>query len=156
MTERNGKIATLLALCAGLVGGCAIARSTPPPPRAFGEVVGEETGVIVSVHDTMIDLRTGQSRSFQTHTPAVPLGPIAVALPVSVGGEKRRDVPGEEITVRLPSGKLILVVQELSHPAFARDERVKVLHERPNLVTGESRSRVVREDEELPAPAERR
>lgn len=156
MTARNGKIATLLALYSVFMGGCAIARSTPPPPRAFGEIVGEETGVIVSVHDTMIDLRTGQSRSLQAHTPPVALGPIAVALPVSIGGESRRDVPGEEITVRLPSGKLILVVQELSHPAFAREERVRVLHERPNLVTGESRSRVVREDEEVPAPAERR
>ncbi len=121
-----------------------MARTTPPPQRPFGEVEREEPGEVVSVHDTMIDLRTGQTRSIQAHTPPVALGPIAVSLPVSIGGESRRDVPGEEITVQLPSGKLILVVQELSHPPFAKGERVRVLHERPNLVTGESRTRVER------------
>ena len=67
-----------------------------------------------------------------------------MAVPISIGGEKRRDVPGEEITVRLRSGGLVLVVQELSHPAFAVGEEVKILHEKPNLITGESRTRVAR------------
>jgi outer membrane lipoprotein SlyB len=92
----------------------------------------------------MLDLRTGQVRSVRTRSPTIPLGPLAVAVPISIGGEKRRDVPGEEITVRLRSGGLVLVVQELSHPAFALGEEVKILHEKPNLITGESRTRVVR------------
>jgi hypothetical protein len=145
LLKREG-LAVSLAACALLFGACAVGQSAPPPPRPFGEVESEEAGAVLSVHDTMIDLRTGQSRSFQAHAPPIALGPIAVAVPVSIGGESRRDVPGEEITVQLASGKLILVVQELSHPAFARGERVRVLHERPNLVTGESRTRVVREE----------
>ena len=44
----------------------------------------------------------------------------------------------------LRSGGLVLVVQELSHPAFAVGEEVKILHEKPNLITGESRTRVAR------------
>ena len=145
MSLEMKRFAVLLAACALLLGGCAVAQSAPPPQRPFGEVESEEPGEVVSVYDTMIDLRTGQTRSIQAHTPAVGVGPIGVSLPVSIGGESRRDVPGEGITVRLSSNKLILVVQELSHPAFARGEHVRVLHERPNLVTGESRTRVERE-----------
>ncbi len=135
----------LLAAAAGLwLGGCAIGQSAPPPQRPFGEVASEEEGEVVSVHDTLIDLRTGQARALHSSGPVVPLGPVAIPVPITIGGEKRRDVPGEEITVRLPSGKLVLVVQELSYPAFATGEHVKVLHEEPNRVTGESRVRVAR------------
>ena len=139
-------VAAVMAAAALWLGGCAVAQSEPPPPRPFGEVESEERGVVAAVHDTMIDLRTGQSRSLQTSTPMVPLGPIGLAVPITIGGEKRREVPGEEITVRLPNGKLVLVVQELSHPAFAPGEPVKILHERPHYISGESRTRVVRAD----------
>ena len=128
-----------------LLGGCAVAQSTPPKPRPFGEVAREERAEVVSVRDTRIDLRTGMGRSLQARSPHVPVGPIAVALPVQIGGEKKVEVPGEEITVRLPSGKMILVVQELGSPPFAPGERVRVLYERRDDVTGESRTRVVRE-----------
>lgn len=130
-----------------LLGACAVSQSPPPPPRPFGEIESEEPGVVATVHDTMIDLRTGQGRSVRMNTPHIPVGPIAVAVPITMGGEGRRDVPGEEITVRLPSGKYVLVVQELSHPAFAPGERVRIQHERRNEYTGESRTRVVREVE---------
>ncbi|MCX6940532.1 MAG: hypothetical protein NTX09_07325 [Verrucomicrobia bacterium] len=107
-----------MALAAVLLGGCSVAQTLPAAPRPFGEVESEESGVVAGVHDTMLDLRTGQVRSVRTRSPTIPLGPLAVAVPISIGGEKRRDVPGEEITVRLRSGRLVLVVQELSHPAF--------------------------------------
>lgn len=154
MKAREAKIwAAGLMVLGVLLGGCAVAQSLPKPPPPFGEVEREERGIVAAVHDTMIDFRTGQGRALQTRTPTIPVGGIVgVALPVSIGGEKRQDVPGEEITVRLPSGKLVLVVQELSHPAFAVGEQVKILHEKPHYITGEARTRVVRTDyESLPA-----
>jgi len=137
-----------VALASGLawLGGCAVAQSEPMKPRPFGEVASEERGIVASVGDTMIDLRTGQVRGMRA-TQAVPLGPVALGVPVTIGGEKKREVPGEEITVRLPSGRLVLVVQELSQPPFAVGEQVKILHEKPNHVTGESRTKVVRPEE---------
>src|SRR5687768_17095885 len=84
-----------------LLGGCAIAQSPPPKPRPFGEIAREERGEIITVRDTRIDLRTGMGRAMQAHTPRIPVGPVAVGLPVTIGGEKRVEVPGEEITVRL-------------------------------------------------------
>ena len=123
---------------------CTVGQSPPPPSRPFGNVASEETGEIVSVHDTMIDLRTGKGRALHTSGPVIPLGPVAVPVPITIGGESRRDVPGEEITVKLATGKLVLVVQEQSSPAFAVGEQVRVLHEEPSLVTGESRTRIER------------
>lgn len=140
----NSSLAVAIAVIA-LLGGCAVAQSTPPKPRPFGEVAREERGEIITVRDTRIDLRTGMGRAMQAHTPRIPVGPVAVALPVTIGGEKRHEVPAEEITVRLPSGKMILVVQELNSPPFAPGERVRVLHERKHDLTGESRTRIVRE-----------
>lgn len=140
------QVAAIWAAVALLVGGCAVGQTEPPAERPFGEIESVERGVVVAVHDTMIDLRTGQGRSLRTSTPSVPLGPIGVAVPITIGGEKRRDVPGEEITVRLPSGRLVLVVQALSHPAFAVGEDVKIVHEKPHYISGESRTRVARDD----------
>jgi hypothetical protein len=135
----------VLATSLGVLGGCAVAQSAPPKPRPFGEIAREEPAEVVTVRDTRIDLRTGMGRAMQAHTPRVPVGPVAVGLPVTIGGEKRVEVPGEEITVRLASGKMILVVQELSSPAIAPGERVRVLYERKHEVSGESRTRIVRE-----------
>jgi len=129
---------------AAWVGGCSIAQTTPPKPRPFGEIAREEKGEVVSVRDTRIDLSTGMARSMTTHSPAVPVGPIGVRVPVTLGGEKKVDIPGEEITVKLPDGKLILVVQELSSPPYAPGERVRVLHERPDELNGGSRVKVER------------
>lgn len=143
--RRINWLAVPLGAWALLLGACVVGQSTPPAMRPFGEVDKEEPGEVVSVLDTMIDLRTGQTRSIQAHTPEIPLGPIGVALPVTIGGESRRDIPGEAITVRLATGKLILVVQEQGHPAYAKGERVRVLYEHPNLISGESRMRVERE-----------
>ena len=128
-----------------LLSGCAVAQSTPPKPRPFGEIAREEPGQVVTVRDTRIDLRTGMGRAMQARTPHIPVGPVGVALPVTIGGEKRVEVPGEEITVRLVDGKMIMIVQELSSPPFAPGERVRVLYERRHELTGEARTRVVRE-----------
>src|SRR3954471_20910511 len=132
------KVATTLAIIA-VLGGCAVAQSTPPPMRPLGEIAREERGEVVSVNDTRIDLATNRVRSLQTHGPAIPVGPVGVRVPIKIGGEKHVEVPAEEITVRLTSGRLISVVQELSTPPFASGERVRVLYERKDEATGEGR-----------------
>jgi hypothetical protein len=131
-------------LLVGCLGGCAVAQLEPAPPRPFGEIDHEDRGVIASVHDTTIDLRTGQVRGLRTSAPMVPAGPFGISVPITIGGEKKKQVPAEEITVRLPSGKLVFVVQEQSHPAFAVGEQVRVLHEKPHYISGESRTRIAR------------
>lgn len=142
---RERRIAAWLALAAfTLTGGCKVAQVRPPDEAPFGEVQREEKGVVASVHDTMIDLRTGKSRGLTTRTPHVPVGLVGVSVPVTIGGEAKREVPGEEITVRLPSGKLVLVVQQRGDPPYAVGEAVKVQYEKPNYITEESRTRVVR------------
>lgn len=144
-TVRKRWGAVLLPLAAiAMASGCQVAQVRPPDERPFGEVEREEKGVVAAVHDTMIDLRTGKSRTMATRTPHVPVGPIGVSLPVTIGGESKREVPGEEITVRLPSGKLIFVVQQRGDPPYAVGEAVKIQYEKPNYITEESRTRVVR------------
>jgi len=142
----RGRIALLLWACA-LIPGCAIpvAQTRPPGTRPLGEIVREERGQIISVSDTKIDLSTGQARSLSTHTPAIPAGPIGLRVPIKLGGEKRVEVPAEQITIQLANGKMISVVQELGSPPSAPGERVRVLHERPSEVTGQERTQVVRE-----------
>jgi hypothetical protein len=127
-----------------LLGGCSIAQTTPPKPRPFGDIAREETGEVIAVRDTRIDLSTGMARSMTTHSPRVPVGPVGVRVPVTLGGEKKVEIPGEEITVKLPDGKLVLIVQELSSPPYAPGERVRVLYERPSEMNGVSRTRVER------------
>ncbi len=142
----NGlKVAVLLAPMAWL-GGCAIAQSVPPPTRPLREIAREDRGEIVTVRDTLIDLRTGMGRAISTSGPAVPVGPVGVRLPITIGGEKKVEVPGEEMTIRLASGKLISVVQELSSPPFAPGVRVRVQYERvDDPGTRTARIQVVRE-----------
>jgi hypothetical protein len=137
-------ICAVALTAAGFVGGCSMAQTTPPKPKPFGNVAREEKGEVVSVRDTRIDLSTGMARSMTTHSPRVPVGPIGVRVPVTLGGEKKVEIPGEEITVKLPNGKLILVVQELSSPPYAPGERVRVLYERPDELNGVSRTRIER------------
>ncbi len=131
---------TLLAL-----GGCAVelAQARPPDEKPFGEVEHEDRGEVVSVVDTKIDLRTGQGRVLGT-TQSVGVGPIGVGVPITLGGESKREVPGEDITVKLKSGKLVHIVQQLSSPPYGVGEAVKVQYEKPNRITGEARTRVVR------------
>jgi hypothetical protein len=140
------RILALGLAVAGLwLGGCSVAQTLPKPEQPFGEIESEERGIVAAVNDTMMDLRTGKGQALHTQTPTVPLGGIiGVSVPVTIGGEKRRDVPGEESTVRLPSGQLVWVVQALSSPPFAVGEQVRILHEKPHYITGESRTRVAR------------
>ena len=138
------KLAVALAAVM-LLGGCAVGQSTPPPQRPLGEIAREQRGEVVTVRDTRIDLSTGRSRAVRTHSPAIPVGPVGIRVPLQVGGEKRLEVPAEEITVQLASGKIISVVQELSSPPFAPGERVRVLEERVDEITGVARTRIARE-----------
>jgi hypothetical protein len=132
-------------MLAAILGGCAVAQTRPPPPPPIRDVASEERGEIVSVQDTRIDLSRGTNSGLRTSTPAVPVGPVGVRVPVTIGGEKRVEVAGEEITVRLASGKLITLVQALSTPPLAPGERVRVLHERVAESGGRGRVQVVRE-----------
>lgn len=139
-------VAAVAAAALVALGGCAVAQSVPPPPRPFGEIVREDKGVVVSVNDTTIDLRTGMGRGMTAHSPGIPVGRVAaISLPVMIGGEKKREMPAEEITVRLPSGKLVLVVQERSNPPIAPEEQVLVQYERGGEGGTQGRMRVVRE-----------
>ena len=140
---------SVAALALGvLLGGCGgvnLAQSRPPPRKPITDIAREERGEIVTVRDTQIDLSTGRGRSVGMRTPAVPVGPIAVRVPVGIGGEKRVEVPAEEITVRIRDGRLISVVQELSSPPLAPSERVRVLYERTEDSGGLGRIQIVRE-----------
>jgi hypothetical protein len=149
MASPGARLALMFASLTAF-SGCAIpaipvAQSTPPPPRPLGEIVREERGEVISVSDTRIDLSTGKVNSLSTRTPAIPAGPIGLRVPIKLGGEKRVEVPAEQITVQLANGKMISVVQELSSPPFAPGERVRVLHEKPSDVNGQGRTRIVRE-----------
>ncbi len=148
MRSASAQIGGVLALAVGaLCSGCSVklAQSAPPPRRPVTDIAREERGEIVTVRDTQIDLSTGRGRAIGAHLPAVPVGPIGVRLPVMIGGEKRVDVPAEEITIRLATGKLISIVQELSSPPLAPGERVRVLYERTEDRTEQARIQVVRE-----------
>jgi hypothetical protein len=135
----------LLSSVLVLLGGCAVAQSRPPPRPPIRDVARAESAQVITVRDTLLDLSTGRGRSVTAHTPIIPAGPIGVRLPVTVGGEKKVEVPAEEITVQFKDGKRVAVVQELSSPPFAPGERVKVVYEVPNDVDGTSRMLVVRE-----------
>ena len=140
--------ATLLFVAAvGLTGcgGLNLAQSRPPPRKPVTDIAREERGEIITVRDTQLDLSTGRGRSIGTRSPAIPVGPMGIRVPVNIGGEKRVDVPAEEITVRLADGKLIAIVQELSSPPLAPGERVRVLHERTDDGRGQGRIQIVRE-----------
>lgn len=137
----------LIAAAVGLTGcgGVNLAQSRPPPRKPVTDIAREERGEIITVRDTQLDLSTGRGRSIGTSSPAIPVGPVGIRVPVTIGGEKRVDVPAEEITVRLADGKLIAIVQELSSPPLAPGERVRVLHERTDDGRGQGRIQIVRE-----------
>ena len=136
----------LLVFAATLAGcgGVQLAQSRPPPRKPVTDIAREERGEIITVRDTQLDLSTGRGRSVGASSPAIPVGPVGIRVPVTIGGEKRVDVPAEEITVRLASGKLIAIVQELSSPPLAPGERVRVLHERTDDGSGPGRIQIVR------------
>jgi hypothetical protein len=132
----------------GLLAGCGgiqLAQSRPPPRPPITDIARQERGEITTVRDTTIDLSTGRGRALGMSAPAIPIGPVGVRVPVTLGGEKRIDAPAEEITVRLSTGRLIAIVQELSTPPLAPGERVRVLYERTEDQGGTGRIQVVRE-----------
>ena len=139
---------TILALaCAGLATGCAVdlAQTAPPPQRPIRDVAREDRGEVVTVRDTKLDLRTGRGAPLRTSTPPVGVGPFGVALPINIGGEKKVEVPAEEVTVRVNTGKMVAIVQELSSPPFAPGERVRVVVEQVDEPGTTPRMQVVRD-----------
>lgn len=139
-----------LGLLVGLAAswsGCAInvAQTAPPPIKPLRDVAREDRGEIVTVRDTMIDLRTGRAAPLRTAAP-LGVGPFGIAVPVAIGGEKKVETRAEEMTIRLNSGKLISIVQPLSSPPFAPGERVRVQYERVDEPGTTPRMQVVREE----------
>lgn len=139
-------VALAFALLAATCGGCAVnvAQTAPPSSKPIRDIGREEPGEVVTVRDTKIDLRTGRGAPLRTAAP-LGVGPFGVAVPINIGGEKKVEAPAEEITVRLKSGKMIAIVQELSSPPFAPGERVKVIYERVDEPGTTPRMQVVRE-----------
>jgi outer membrane lipoprotein SlyB len=135
----------LALLLMAVLGGCAVAQTRPKPPPPIRDVAREERGEILTVRDTRIDISTGMASGIVAHTPTVGVGPFGVRVPVLIGGEKKTEIPGEEITIQLVTGKLISVVQELSTPPLAPGERVRILHERVDDRSRPPRIQVVRD-----------
>lgn len=135
-----------LLAAAAMLGGCAVAQSRPPPRAPIREVAREERGEVTLVRDTRLDLSTGRGRAITTHSPSVPVaGIVGVRVPMTIGGEKKTEVPAEEITIRLANGRTISIVQELGSPPFAPGERVRVLYEKNDDPGTATRMQVVRE-----------
>lgn len=128
------------------VSGCGLhlAQTAPPPMRPLKDVAREERGEVLNVRDTKLDLSTGRGAPVGMRAP-LGVGPIGIGVPVTLGGEKKKEVPAEEITVQLASGRLVGIVQELSSPPFAPGERVKVQFEAVDEPGTIPRMRVVRE-----------
>lgn len=142
----RGSVSLLFAVALGAAGsGCTVAPTRPAPPPPLREIEREDRGEIVTVSDTKIDLRNPANQGLTTHTPRVPVGPVGIRVPIRIGGEARYEVPAEEITVRLTTGRMVFVVQQRSDPPLAPGERVRVLQETASAVTGQSRMRVERE-----------
>jgi outer membrane lipoprotein SlyB len=131
----GGALAMMLSACAS---------SEPSRPRRVREVASETGGEIVGVRDVMIDPSAGPEMKVGVPVSS-PLGILRVPVTVPGGGSKR-EIPGEELAVRLDEGRTILIVQERASPPFAIGERVRVLHERENLVTGIAKTRIEREE----------
>lgn len=135
-----GALPLLLALTG--CGGVNLASTPPPAYQPIRDVARTERGVIMTVRDTKLDLRTGRGAPIQTSTPGI----LGVGLPVGIGGEKKVEVPAEEITVKLASGKMVGVVQPLSNPPFAVGMRVEVVYEKVDDPRDAARMEVRRMD----------
>ena len=125
--------------------GCGIhlAQTAPPRTRPLTEVAREEKGEVMVVRDTKLDLRTGRGAPIGMAAP-VGVGPFGVPVPVTLGGEKKVEVPAEEITVRLANGRMVAIVQELSSPPFAPGEQVRVQYEAVDEPGTTPRMKVIR------------
>ncbi len=123
---RHGFLALPLLVALTGCGGIQLASTPPPPPAPIRDIARTERGVIMTVRDTKLDLRTGRAAPLQTSTPGI----YGIGLPVGIGGEKKVEVPAEEITVQLASGKMVGVVQPLGSPPFAAGMRVEVVYEK--------------------------
>jgi outer membrane lipoprotein SlyB len=146
-------VSVILLLGAALSGGCS---SGPPEPSYQStlkrpmELVRVDRGEIIAVHDVMINLSQarrviGSSGPSSTNLPgAAAPAPrrTGIAIPLSPGPGM---VPGEELTVRLADGRMLLIVQERASPAMAKTERVRVITEKPQSGLGEQSTRVERE-----------
>lgn len=144
---RRVRLITAVGLLALTMSGCGVhVLQTPPPPvKPLREVAREERGEVINVRDTKLDLSTGRGAPIGMSAP-VGVGPFGVPVPITIGGEKKKEVPAEEITVQLANGRLVAIVQELSSPPIAPGERVKVQYEAVDEPGTTPRMRVVREN----------
>ncbi len=148
------RLLPVLAAFAGALGvlsGCATGNDDAyrESLRATMEVLKVEQGEIIAVNDVMISpvqarkivAQSSDSRGGASGMSATPVAPPrrGVAIP---GG---RLVAGEEITVKLRGGQLLMIVQEQARPAMAKGERVKVVTRQPAGGLGYPETQVERE-----------
>lgn len=141
----------LAAAVGGGLAGCATGNddSYRESLRATMEVIKVEQGEIIAVNDVIISpvqarkiiAQSSDTRGGGSGMSATPVAPPrrGIAIP---GGKM---VPGEEITVKLRGGQLLMIVQEQSRPAMAKGERVKVVTQQPAGGLGYPETQVVRE-----------
>lgn len=152
MRVRGGAVSGLVAVCAVLLTACSSAPRpayTPPVTRPL-EVLRVERGEIIAVNDVRIEPTSARrvvATSSEAKTPAGPSpmvrrSPRLLGIPVGTGPHL---IPGEEITVRLNNGQLMMIVQEQSSPAFAKGERVRVITEQQEMGLGSPLTRVERD-----------
>lgn len=145
-----------LSVCVASVvfalAGCASA-----PPRSYAEtlrdrpmeVLRTERGEIIAVNDIMIEPTSARRVVASSSEAKTPAGPPPMqsrrrALGIPLGGGPAL-IPGEEITVKLANGKLLMIVQEQSSPAMAKGEKVRVVTEQIQGGLGTELTRVVRD-----------
>jgi len=149
--RRAGAAIVVGVALAGGLAGCATGGddSYRESLRSTMEVLKVERGEIIAVNDVVISpiqarkiiAQSNDGRGGASGMSATPVAPPrrGVAIP---GGKM---VPGEEITVQVSGGRLLMIVQEQSRPAMAKGERVKVVTQQPAGGLGYPETLVVRE-----------
>lgn len=146
------RVTGVLALAGALAASGCVYGPSPSYTAAINrpkEVVDVQRGEIIAVNDVMIEptnarrivATSSESKGPKTPPPAPPPRRSGLSIPIA----KPLLIAGEEITVRLNDGKLMMIVQERSSPAMAKGERVRVVTEVLEGGLGAPLTRVERE-----------
>lgn len=152
--RRAGVAIVFGVVAAGLAGGLAGCASGNDDSyreslRSTMEVIKVERGEIIAVNDVVISpiqarkiiAQSSDGRGGASGMSATPVAPPRRGVAIAGG----KMVPGEEITVQLSGGRLLMIVQEQSRPAMAKGERVKIVTQQPAGGLGYPETLVVRE-----------